>query len=101
MKSIIDTKFLDYSMVLQCSNSYYGFLNDNLLATDKNNVFHDLTIPENFKSFNELFCEKLNKEDLELIKILEATQFLECYLLKLKLMKQRKLNIFMYMDVCC
>jgi hypothetical protein len=98
-ESIIDTKFLDYSMVLQCSNSYYGYLNDNLLAADKNNVFHDLTIPDNFKSFNELFCEKLNKEDLKLINILEATQFFRMLPFKIKANETEKAKYF-YVHGC-
>ena len=28
-ESMIDTRFLDYSMVLQCSRSHYGYINDN------------------------------------------------------------------------
>tara|TARA_X000000950_G_C13911622_1_gene659164 strand:+ start:1854 stop:2807 length:954 start_codon:yes stop_codon:yes gene_type:complete len=83
-ESILDSKYLDYSMVLQCSNSYYGYLNDNELFVEKNYISHNLEIPTNFKNFNSLFCNKLDKKDIELIKVLEATQFFRMLPFKIK-----------------
>ena len=83
-ESILDSKFLDYSMVLQCSNSYYGYLNDNKLKVNDNILMHNLEIPLNFKNFNRLFCNNLNKNDMQLIKVLEATQFFRMLPFKIK-----------------
>lgn len=87
-ESIIDSKFLDYSQVLQCSRSHYGFLNDNEKQVQGNAVSHNLTIPEAFKVFNTCFesrlKEDLDAQELRLVDILEATQFIrmlpfKCY----------------------
>ncbi len=83
-ESILDSRFLDYSMVLQCSNSYYGYLNDNELIVEKDYLSHNLDIPLNFKNFNSLFCDKLESKYIELIKVLEATQFFRMLPFKLK-----------------
>ena len=83
-ESILDSKFLDYSMVLQCSNSYYGYLNDNKVKVEDNILMHNLDVPLNFKKFNTLFCDNLNNKDMQLIKVLEATQFFRMLPFKLK-----------------
>ena len=98
-ESILDSKFLDYSMVLQCSNSYYGYLNDNELFVEKNNVSHNLEVPANFNNFNSLFCNKLDSKDTELIKILEATQFFRMLPFKLKSNELLKAKYF-YVHGC-
>jgi len=78
-ESVVDTKYLDYSMVLQCSRSYYGFINDNSVSIDfphinKNNK----KIPHPFIHFNTSFEEELTKrvKNLNIIFILEASQFI-------------------------
>ncbi len=58
-ESIIDTKYLDYAQVLQCSRSYYGYINDNSVVVRDNYVKHDLVIPKNFYTFNQHFESKL------------------------------------------
>ena len=83
-ESILDSKFLDYSMVLQCSNSYYGYLNDNKVSVNDNILMHNLDVPLNFINFNSMFCDNLNKKDMQLIKVLEATQFFRMLPFKLK-----------------
>ena len=83
-ESILDSKFLDYSMVLQCSNSYYGYLNDNKVSVNDNILMHNLDVPLNFINFNSLFCDNLNKKDMQLIKVLEATQFFRMLPFKVK-----------------
>ncbi len=87
-ESIIDSKFLDYSQVLQCSRSHYGFLNDNEKQVQGNTVSHNLSIPPSFNSFNSCFegrlKQELNDKEMLLVNILEATQFIrmlpfKCY----------------------
>jgi hypothetical protein len=72
-ESIIDSSLLDYSQVLQCSSSFYGFINDREVKIDGNEVWFEESIPDSFFKFNEYFSEGL--EDITTIKILEATQF--------------------------
>jgi aminoglycoside phosphotransferase len=72
-ESIIDSPLLDYSQVLQCSSSFYGFVNDREVKIDGNEVWFEEAIPDSFFKFNEYFSEGL--EDITIIKILEATQF--------------------------
>lgn len=72
-ESIIDSPLLDFSQVLQCSNSKYGFINDRQVKINLNEVFFEENIPQSFSVFNEHFIKNL--DDLEVIKVLEATQF--------------------------
>lgn len=81
-ESIIDTKYLDYAQVLQCSRSYYGYINDNGVIVRDNYVKHDLVIPKNFYTFNQHFESKLENERM-LIDVLEATQFIRMLPFKL------------------
>lgn len=81
-ESIIDTKYLDYAQVLQCSRSYYGYINDNSVIVHDNYVKHDLVIPKNFYTFNQHFESKLENERM-LIDVLEATQFIRMLPFKL------------------
>ena len=83
-ESMIDTRFLDYSMVLQCSSSYYGYINDNQVKIDDGSVSHDLKIPENFEWFHRHFESDLPAEHRKLIDILEATQFIRMLPFKVK-----------------
>lgn len=81
-ESIIDTKYLDYAQVLQCSRSYYGYINDNGVIVRDNYVKHGLVIPKNFYTFNQHFESKLENERM-LIDVLEATQFIRMLPFKL------------------
>jgi serine/threonine protein kinase len=78
-EGIVDSKFMDYSQILQCSNSYYGIINDNPVSVEGNVVSTDVTVPPKLIEFNEKFnSELINRyepEELELIKLFEATQF--------------------------
>lgn len=74
-ESIIDTKFLDYAQVLQCSRSHYGFINDREVIVNENRVGHNLSIPKSYSIFNKEFESNLDYKK-ELIDILEATQFI-------------------------
>jgi len=83
-ESIIDSKFLDYSQVLQCSRSFYGFINDREVNINGNSVFYNQVVPKNYLKFTECFLNNINKKDLTFIDILEASQFIrmlpfKCY----------------------
>lgn len=78
-EGIVDSQFMDYSQVLQCSNSLYGILNDGILKV-KGNVtdFSIQGIPDNLLRFNEMFNEELKYRypgKYNLVKLFEATQF--------------------------
>ena len=77
-ESCIDSKYLDYSQVLQCSRSHYGYLNDREISVNGNEVWHSHTIPEGLKTFNRMFEAELGRRgyDLQTIDVLEATQFI-------------------------
>ena len=75
-ESIIDTKFLDYAQVLQCSNSHYGFINDNSVLVLENKVKNRFLIPSNFTKFNNIFVSNIEESRKEIVDVLEATQFI-------------------------
>jgi hypothetical protein len=78
-EGIVDSKFMDYSQVLQCSNSYYGIYNDSQkIQVVGNQVQCTATIPKKLELFNELFVTELVKrypDKYFLVKLFEATQF--------------------------
>lgn len=78
-EGIVDSKFMDYSQVLQCSNSLYGLLNDGKLDVSTNITSYSIdSVPNNLMYFNELFNNELNyryPHHYKLIKLFEATQF--------------------------
>lgn len=75
-ESCIDSRLLDYSQVLQCSRSYYGYINDNEVTVDGPSVSFHGEIPQNFKIFNTMFESKIEPSDRKTIDVLEATQFI-------------------------
>jgi hypothetical protein len=76
-ESIIDSKFLDYSMVLQSSNSLYECINSKSIYVDGSNVsHHSFEIPRNLLTFNDLFTKRIASKERKLVDILEATQFI-------------------------
>lgn len=75
-ESMIDSKYLDYSMILQCCSSYYGLINDSEVIVKNEEVSHNISIPKSFELFSEIFVKSLPLESLRTIKIFEATQFL-------------------------
>lgn len=75
-ESCIDSQLLDYSQVLQCSRSYYGYINDRNVIINDSSVKFCQDIPINFKLFNELFETKISNKDKKLVDVLEATQFI-------------------------
>ena len=77
-ESIIDSAYLDLAQVLQCSRSHYGYINDRSVIVSGNEVSHSLVIPASFQIFNELYTETIMARhlDIELLNVLEATQFI-------------------------
>ena len=76
-ESIIDTRFLDYAQVLQCSRSHYGIINDNAVDVSGNKVVNSTSIPINFMNFNVLFDGQIaENRTKEIMDVLEATQFI-------------------------
>ena len=98
-ESMIDTRFLDYSMVLQCCNGHYGFINDNSVIVDENFVTHELQIPKNFETFKKHFEAELPDDNRQLIDILEATQFIRMLPFKVKAGDIDKAKYF-YVHAC-
>jgi serine/threonine protein kinase len=77
-EGIVDSKFADYSQVLQCSNSHYGLLNDSVLKVNGNATEYSIEVPENLNYFNDLFNNELKyryPNQYRLVKLFEATQF--------------------------
>jgi hypothetical protein len=78
-EGIVDSKFADYSQILQCSNSLYGILNDGILEVNGNTTRYIVDpIPDNLVYFNELFNNELKyryPHRYNLVKLFEATQF--------------------------
>lgn len=75
-ESCVDSRMLDYSQVLQCSKSHYGYINDHTVIIDGNSVGFYGDIPNNFKIFNDMFESKILPKDKEIVDVLEATQFI-------------------------
>ena len=76
-ESMIDTRFLDYAQVLQCSRSHYGFINDNIVDIGGVSVTHRLQIPKNFETFNYHFESGIiEPRTKEIVDVFEATQFI-------------------------
>ena len=76
-ESMLDSRFLDYAQVLQCSRSHYGYINDNQVEIGGLSVTHRLQIPKNFETFNYHFeSEIAESRTKEIVDVLEATQFI-------------------------
>ena len=76
-ESMIDSRFLDYAQVLQCSRSHYGYINDNTVEIGGVSVTHRLQIPKNFETFNYHFeSEIAESRTKEIVDVFEATQFI-------------------------
>jgi hypothetical protein len=75
-EGILDCQALDFSQVLQCSHSHYGFINDNTVNVNGNILSHDLVIPRALQDFNKVFESKLSNFDMRVLRIFEATQFI-------------------------
>lgn len=78
-EGIVDSRYADYSQVLQCSNSHYGMHNDATITVLGNVTHSDTVIPEKLIYFNERFNEEIKlrhgQNHYNLVKLFEATQF--------------------------
>ena len=77
-ESIIDSRFLDYSMVLQSSHSLYEHFNNQPINVEDSKVWcNDNQPSDNFRQFNELFTSELvESRTKKIVDVLEATQFI-------------------------
>lgn len=77
-ESIIDSRLLDYSMVLQSSNSFYEYFNNQPINVEDSKVWCDDIQPsDNFRRFNELFIAEIkDSRTKQIVDVLEATQFI-------------------------
>lgn len=98
-ESCIDSRLLDYSQVLQCSRSYYGFINDREVTVDGASVGYHGDIPNNFVVFNKKFEDKIPVEDRKTIDVLEATQFIRMLPFKCAAGETEK-AMFFYVHAC-
>jgi hypothetical protein len=80
-ESMIDTRFLDYAQVLQCSRSHYGYINDNKVEIGGVSATHRLQIPKNFETFNYHFESEycLNQEQRKLWMSLKQHSLFVCF----------------------
>jgi hypothetical protein len=98
-ESMMDTKFLDYAQVLQCSRSHYGYINDRDVIVTDSSVAHNLQIPKNFERFNFYFECKIPNNWVKLVDILEATQFIRMLPFKCRAGEIKKAKFF-YVHAC-
>lgn len=77
-ESVIDSRFLDYSMVLQSTHSFYEHFNSKLINVNGSVVScEDFYPSENFTKFNELFTSEIGESKTKkIVDVLEATQFI-------------------------
>jgi len=78
-ENIVDCREAEYSQVLQCSNQFYGFINDRKVTVRGNAVAFEGEVPSAFHSFNALFLAELRKrltpEGMLIVRLFEASQF--------------------------
>jgi hypothetical protein len=98
-ESMIDSKFLDYAQVLQCSRSHYGYINDRNVFVQDSSVYHNLEVPKNFDTFSFYFETKLPNNWGQLISVLEATQFIRMLPFKCRAGELKKAKFF-YVHAC-
>jgi hypothetical protein len=98
-ESMIDSKFLDYAQVLQCSHSYYGYINDREVTVKGSSVYHNLVITKNFDLFSFYFESKLPNNWNQFIRVLEATQFIRMLPFKCRAGEVKKAKYF-YVHAC-
>lgn len=99
-ESIVDTRFLDYSQVLQCSSSHYGFINDRNVQVKGTTVSFNEKIPVNFIMFNKAFQSNIfEPRTHEIVKVFEATQFFRMLPFKVRALEHDKAKYF-YVHAC-
>jgi hypothetical protein len=78
-EGIVDSRFMDYSQVLQCCHSHYGMLNDGEISVSGNRADNSVYIPWSLGRFNQVFQNTLKSrttaQQYRLVQLFEATQF--------------------------
>lgn len=78
-ENIVDCREAEYSQVLQCSNSHYGFVNDRDVVVSGNKAAFEQDIPDALRLFNDLFLTKIRKslspQSMKLVDFFEFSQF--------------------------
>lgn len=98
-ESCLDSRLLDYSQVLQCSRSHYGYINDGEITVVGPSVGYHGNIPNNFIVFNKLFEDRIDPADKKTIDVLEATQFIRMLPFKCAAGETEK-AMFFYVHAC-
>ena len=98
-ESVLDTKYLDYAQVLQCSRSHYGYINDMGVSVTGTDIINPNPSVKAFDIFNQHFTSKLPENKKQLIDILEATQFIRMLPFKLLAGDTDKAKYF-YVHAC-
>jgi hypothetical protein len=98
-ESCLDSRLLDYSQVLQCSRSHYGYITDRGVTVVGPSVGYHGSIPNNFIVFNKLFEDRIDPSDKKTIDVLEATQFIRMLPFKCAAGETEK-AMFFYVHAC-
>jgi hypothetical protein len=98
-ESCLDSRLLDYSQVLQCSRSHYGYITDRGVTVVGPSVGYHGSIPSNFIVFNKLFEDRIDSADKKTIDVLEATQFIRMLPFKCAAGETEK-AMFFYVHAC-
>ena len=98
-ESCLDSRLLDYSQVLQCSRSHYGYITDRGVTVVGPSVGYHGNIPSNFIVFNKLFEDRIDPADKKIIDVLEATQFIRMLPFKCAAGETEK-AMFFYVHAC-
>ena len=98
-ESCLDSRLLDYSQVLQCSRSHYGYITDRGVTVVGPSVGYHGSIPNNFIVFNNLFEDRIDPADKKTIDVLEATQFIRMLPFKCAAGETEK-AMFFYVHAC-
>ena len=98
-ESCLDSRLLDYSQVLQCSRSHYGYITDRGVTVVGPSVGYHGNIPNNFIVFNKLFEDRIDPWEKKTIDVLEATQFIRMLPFKCAAGETEK-AMFFYVHAC-
>jgi hypothetical protein len=98
-ESCLDSRLLDYSQVLQCSRSHYGYITDRGVTVVGPSVGYHGSIPNNFIVFNKLFEDRIDPWEKKTIDVLEATQFIRMLPFKCAAGETEK-AMFFYVHAC-
>jgi len=98
-ESCLDSRLLDYSQVLQCSRSHYGYITDRGVTVVGPSVGYHGSIPNNFIVFNKLFEDRIDPAEKKIIDVLEATQFIRMLPFKCAAGETEK-AMFFYVHAC-